>query len=247
MEITVKEAKVISTGTNKNGDWELVKVTSEDGTEYTTFDKKAKHLVLGAVVDIGDVTLKEGNKRSFKEYTVKSVPATPASPVDSGDQMNKEDWAKKQRIERESIESQVAVKCVFSLITAIMESDKKVVEINEDLKRIAPKALAWCEAKIEATMPAKEAKTTPKATEVEQASPPGPGNETPPANNIDTDWLSETLGIIRWSETTALTWMKANLKVEAIGQLLDVCNSLPAEKLQEFCQKLQSLREAAGN
>ncbi|KKK65138.1 hypothetical protein LCGC14_2977210, partial [marine sediment metagenome] len=34
MEITVKEAKVVKTGTSGKGEWELIRVLSEDNTEY---------------------------------------------------------------------------------------------------------------------------------------------------------------------------------------------------------------------
>lgn len=82
MEIEVKASQVVKTGTNKNGPWELIRVTSADGTEYTTFDKKAKHLGAGAVIDIGEVEIK-GNKISFKEI-VKVVKEGQAVAVNGG-------------------------------------------------------------------------------------------------------------------------------------------------------------------
>ena len=66
MEIEVKASQVVKTGTSKQGAWELIRVTSADGTEYTTFDQKAKHQGAGAIIDIGEVIIKEG-KLSFKE------------------------------------------------------------------------------------------------------------------------------------------------------------------------------------
>ena len=82
MEIEVKASQVLRTGTNKSGEWELIKVVSQDGTEYTTFDKKVKKLGAGAVIDIGEPTIKEG-KISFKEI-VKVVKEGQAAVVSSG-------------------------------------------------------------------------------------------------------------------------------------------------------------------
>ena len=97
MQITVKEAKKVGEGTKKDGKpWKLYAVVNEDGIEYTTFDTKAGHITPGAVIEIGDITLKDGDKRSFKELVV--ISEGPASgPKPNGD-MSKEDWEKKQSL-----------------------------------------------------------------------------------------------------------------------------------------------------
>lgn len=103
MQITVKSAKVGKTGTNKQGDWELIVVTADDGTDYTTFHKGAKHLTAGTVITLDEVTIKEEDgktKKSFKEYTVVSAPA----PGNGQSGMTPELWAEKDRLERWSRE-----------------------------------------------------------------------------------------------------------------------------------------------
>jgi hypothetical protein len=66
MEIEVKSAQVVKTGTSKKGPWELIRVVTPNGTEYTTFDKKAKHQGPGAIIDIGLPKIEKG-KISFEE------------------------------------------------------------------------------------------------------------------------------------------------------------------------------------
>ncbi len=64
MQITIKSVRSVKTGTNKKGEWELIAVVSQKGTEYTTFDKKVKHLGEGSVIEIGEPEEKDG-KFSF--------------------------------------------------------------------------------------------------------------------------------------------------------------------------------------
>lgn len=117
MQVNVKSVKVLKSGTNKNGEWELVGVTSEDGTNYTTFHKSAKNLTAGSVIEF-EPEIKEG-KISFKEYKVVSEAPAPASPSpangkpDSHQGMTPEMWAEKDRLERWSIESQTAFKGIM--------------------------------------------------------------------------------------------------------------------------------------
>ena len=70
----------------------------------------------------------------------------------------------------------------------------------------------------------------------------------PPASNIDPLWLGQTLGIIKWREETAKSWIRANLKVEVSPEeeILVLCNRLSTNQLQVFTKKLADLREAAG-
>jgi len=60
MQITIKSIKVLKTGTNKTGEWKLIGVTSDDGTNYATFHKSAENLIPGTVIDIGEPDIKEG-------------------------------------------------------------------------------------------------------------------------------------------------------------------------------------------
>jgi hypothetical protein len=64
-------------------------------------------------------------------------------------------------------------------------------------------------------------------------------------NAIDSVWLTETLKAIHWTEKTALSWIKGQLKVEATGSLIDVCNEMPAESLKKFTEHIRLMSEAA--
>lgn len=80
MQITVGSTKVAKTGTNKRGAWELIIVTSQDGTDYRTFHKGVKSLASDTVIDIGEPEIEEG-KISFKEYTIVSEAPEPELPA----------------------------------------------------------------------------------------------------------------------------------------------------------------------
>jgi len=122
MQITVKSAKVLKSGTNKQGEWELVGVMSEDGTSYTTFNKGAKGLPSGTVIDIEPIEDDQG-RLSFKEFEVKSM----AKPEDKP-QMTPDKWAEKDKAQASSIESQVAFKGVVELLCHDYEISKELRE-----------------------------------------------------------------------------------------------------------------------
>jgi len=150
MQVTVKSAKVAKTGTNKNGDWELIVVTSEDNTDYTTFDKKAKHLTNGSVIDIGEPTIREG-KVGFKEFTMVSAPATPppssVAKIDTSHEMTPDMWAEKDERQRLSIEAQVAYKGIMELAGAHENP------ISEKFEVIFDAALDWAMAHFKTSQP----------------------------------------------------------------------------------------------
>jgi len=128
MQITIKSAKVGKTGTSKQGDWELIIVTSEDGTDYATFEKSAKNLLPGVVIDIGEPIIKEG-KCSFKEYTVISTPATstPTTTPNSKPQMTPADWERKEKLEQWSREANACYMGLPALLACCPEGKAKVV------------------------------------------------------------------------------------------------------------------------
>lgn len=160
MQITVKEAKFLKEGESKKGKWKLYKVIADDGTEYTTFDGKASHLTPGTIIDTGPVTL-DGDNRSFKEVTVISEPVG----VKPNGDMSKEDWEKKQRIERASFEAQTA----YIHLPIYLQMDYS--ELSERGKDLWKAATQWCEAKLDANMGQTSSKApatpdkTPKSTE----------------------------------------------------------------------------------
>jgi len=170
MQITVKEAKKVGEGTKKDGKpWKLYAVVNEDGIEYTTFDTKAGHITPGAVIEIGDITLKDGDKRSFKELVV--ISEGPASGPKPNCDMSKKDWVKKQRIERDSFEAQTA----YIHLPIYLQMDYS--ELSERGKELWEAATQWCEAKIDANM----GQTSSKAPATETKAPK---STKPPAEGL---------------------------------------------------------------
>jgi len=160
MQITIKSVKVGKTGTSAKGDWELIVITSEDGTDYRTFQKSAKNLIAGTVIDIGETVIKEG-KITIKEYTVVSAPAAPALPndvqpayipggavkIDTSQDMTPEKWAEKDERQRLSIETQVAYKGIMELAGAHENP------ISEKFEVIFDAALDWAMAHFKTSQP----------------------------------------------------------------------------------------------
>jgi hypothetical protein len=162
MQITVKSSQVVKTGTNKAGDWELIKVTSEDGTGYATFDKKAKHLGTGAVIDIGEVDIKDG-KISFKE--VVSVVKDGTSPALTNG------YGQDSPEKRRSIETQCAVKVVMEYYTQMCVAEK---DVDGRLIDLVDRALVWCGTRIphlSLLSDTKSPKEQPADTEPSSAQP----------------------------------------------------------------------------
>ena len=130
MQITVKSVKVLKTGENKNGSWSLIGVTSDDGTNYATFHKSAANLNPGAVIEIGQPDIKEG-KCSFKEYTVISE-GTPAPHPNGKPDMSKDDWAEKDRLERDA---RAANTCFMGIIQ--LASSPNFAQVGDEMLALA--------------------------------------------------------------------------------------------------------------
>jgi hypothetical protein len=63
---------------------------------------------------------------------------------------------------------------------------------------------------------------------------------------IDKDWLNETLKIVGWKESTAISYIKNTYKV-MVGKTLDeTLRIITIETAEKFCAKLQEMRDAAG-
>lgn len=238
MQITVKSTKVAKTGTNKAGPWELIVITSEDGTDYTTFHKGAKNLTAGAVIDI-EPDIKEG-KISFKEYKVISSPAAP--PDGNGRPgMTPELWAEKDRLERQSIESQVAFKGVVQIICAYI--DKGV-----SLEKYHAVATDWAMARLQQPSEAVKAFQTPnpaeKALKVSQQVGQDIEELWPEDSHIDMDWLKESLETLRsrhlraWYEESLLSYMLTTYKVVATT-VLGAAVELDKGQAAHFCKAIQ--------
>ena len=159
MIVTVKSIKVLKSGTNQKGSWELVGVTGEDDTSYTTFNKATKNLPPGTIIDIGVPDEDEKGRLSFKEY---KVVATTEPPEETHKpkvktEMAPADWDRKQKIERESIEAQTAYKGIMELASS---GQGEIIE-NTKLHDAFNVALDWALARLSTTLPKQPA---PKAT-----------------------------------------------------------------------------------
>ncbi len=160
MQITIgQEARVLKTGTNKQGgEWELIAVKSAKGTEYTTFDRKVKHLGVGSVIEVGEPEEKNG-KLSF-EKVVDVISEVAPGVVSDGKEMGsyKRDIEgiqfeyglkmEMQEINRVSVEAQTA----FNGLVSIFSASTFTVEMAEELKPVWQKALQWVEVKLDASM-----------------------------------------------------------------------------------------------
>lgn len=226
MQITVKEAKVVKTGTSGKGEWELIRVLSEDNTEYTTFDKKAKHLT-GAVIEFEPV-IKEG-KCSFKEFTVITAAPT-AAPAGNGDQMSKEEWADKQSLERASIEAQTVFKGTPELVKTLAEYPKS---------ELAKAAERWAMGKLNGQPTTKPLTPTTKekpTTVTKLAMPENIGEvltkaASEPAPAAVTATLKPSEG---FTTTNLFDWVAENMKWKnskaARTWIVNVC-SIPEERI----------------
>jgi len=210
MQITVKSVKVAKTGTNKSGEWELIVVTSEDNTDYTTFDKKAKNLTGGAVIDIGEPTIKEG-KIGFKDFTVVSSPASPLPSQNGKPGMSPEAWAEKDRLERHSIEAQTAFKGIVELVKTYIEL--KAVP-DKRLQDVYDKSLNWAEAHFTLRTPSApkpSEKPVPKKGKSEDTEERGPEQPSDSKTEDLLQWIADKM---KWKTTkTARSWLVNACKI----------------------------------
>jgi len=80
-----------------------------------------------------------------------------------------------------------------------------------------------------------------------EPTPEAPGQPTEAGEVVygSFDWITQTLGIIRWTEKTAKSWLRSQFKVDVEGKLDDILASLDAEKLDAFLTHIGSMREVA--
>ena len=98
----------------------------------------------------------------------------------------------------------------------------------------------WCHEHKEQPQPTSEAPQSAREP-VEQE----PSGNLPEEDKVDSVWLEETLEIIKWKESTALSWIKMQFKVSVEGNLREVLNSLPENKLNIFVNHITTMREAS--
>jgi len=135
----------VTEGDNDKGHWSKYLIIGDDKTRVSSFDKGAASLKVGDTIEAEvEVKGKFTNLKSFKVVGHATEGKAPA-PSTNGKELPPEYWEAKQRIERQSIEAQTAVKAIL----------QHAEPVGEEAKRIYLKALLWCEAKIDANMPTK--------------------------------------------------------------------------------------------
>ena len=118
MQVTVKEVKVLKTGTNKYGDWKLVAVTTDKGVKYTTLANEADTITTGSLINITDMDEDEKGKKFKKFEIVAGGEKAEAPDRPEGQPSDNEYWERKQAIERASIEGQNALTNLTKLTIA---------------------------------------------------------------------------------------------------------------------------------
>lgn len=187
MEITVDNVKVVKTGHSDKGPWELLRVTTPDNTEFTTFDRSVKPLGRNAIIEIGDPKI-EGKKLSFnKVLKVIYEGDKSAGPISTG---NDDDSPEK----RASIEAQKACSLVMGSYTQLLAAGlNKDTGIPERLAKLWERSLDWCESKIAFVAPDSGSAATQK--------PAAPKAEAPKSQNGDMK-LADVVNVqtlMRWA------------------------------------------------
>ena len=222
MKITVKSAKVLKTGESKNGAWSLIGVTSDDGTNYATFHKGAENLAPGAVIDIGEVIIKEG-KCSFKEYKI--ISEAPAQPNGKPD-MTPDMWDEKARKEQWSRECNTCFMGIMEL--AASQTYQQNIEADRwgRVAEVLDAALDW----------AMEHFNTDKTVkEPPQKSPPDRTASTPEANK------DETQGFANLGEFYTACMEKFKLPKSKVDAETEGCNLTTEEGRVKAWNQLTAL------
>jgi len=237
-KITVADIK-IKTGTGEKGPWTNTAIIDEKGARFSSFDKKLSQLNKGSVIEAEVVV--DGKFLNIKEFKI--LEEAPASgEADTGaSQMSKEDWAKKDAIERLSIEAQTAVKALIQLAgSPVTGLPAEAVE----------KALNWCINRIDRTMPPLPALSVKMKAKAEKEKPNEAWNELvtepeeEPKSFIDMDWFRESLESIRakkltaWTESNLLGYMKTTYKVDA-KTVLEAATKLDKGQATHLLNRIQ--------
>lgn len=169
-QITVKSTSV-KKGENEKGPWVNTMITPTEGGKWTTFSESAQYLKGGDVINITEYEEGQGNKANKITKWEKVEQAQQPSTRGNGNypDMSKEEWAEKQRIERESIEAQVAVKAICQLVSNWPEHET----LTDDVARVLAKAIEWSEQKIDRALSVKPAPAASSAAK----SPPVPSGK----------------------------------------------------------------------
>lgn len=161
-DIKVKDG-VTKGGTRDGQPWELIIITGDDGSEFTTFDAAAKDVGIGGIIELEPV-IKAGKTNFTKFNIIKKGAAPVASVPGDGDTPEK----------RLSIESQSRAERITELwIAAKIPDDDPLVT----------KLRSWLD-KLETQEPAKApGSSTAKSERTRTVAPPAEGEAWPPLKN----------------------------------------------------------------
>ena len=135
-KITIKEITTKDGETGGRG-WTLTNIIGTDGTKFGCFNPNIAKLRAGDIIE-AEIEVK-GNKTNINEWKLISAANKPPEPqTQSNGKMTPEQWAEKDRMERESIEAQVAFKGIIDMAKTIPSFDP-----NTKFKKAYNLALDW--------------------------------------------------------------------------------------------------------
>ena len=155
-DIKVKEG-VTAEGARAGQKWQLVIITGDDGSEFTTFDIKAKEVGIGGMIELEPV-LKNG-KVNFTKFTIKKKGTAPApAAMNGGDD---------SPVKRNSIENQSRAERITELWIAgmIARDDSLVTKLRTWLDQLGSQVKAEPLAPDPVTRPKEQSKTETKIPE----------------------------------------------------------------------------------
>ncbi len=134
-------------------------------------------------------------------------------------------------IKTESIETQVAIKALVELRVGGVLTDK-----SPEYQAM----LTWCRGRLGVEL--KPIQDAPQSI----SSPVEQGNHDVARTNKesrDIDGLIKSLKVIRWTESTAKSWLRSQYHVDVTPLLKDVCAILTTEQWTGFIGHVHSLEE----
>ena len=151
-----------------------------------------------------------------------------------------------QRMAEKRAEAMALRKAFHIPLPSVEDIGSPDFDIESTAVDVTPGELTKPEPSLETPPEPPKSKSSPVAEEINHNLPKEAVETAPQKNSVDPEWLEETLGIIHWKETTALSWIKMQLKVPVEGNLTDMLNSLGKDKLEVFVKHISGMREAAG-
>ena len=187
---------VTQSGKNQGKPWELVIVTGDDGSEFTTFDLAIKEVGIGALIDI-DVEIKNG-KTNIKNFILKEKGTEkPAAGPTAGTPFNGGD----SPVKRKSIEDQNRSERITELWIAgkIPDDDALVTKLRKWLEELGQPLAQSSTVANEAAALAESARVASARTNEEAFTQIG-SNGTPELKNAG-DLMTEANK--RWGMTAS--------------------------------------------